>query len=302
LKSAPRSAESAPGQPEPGKTVKPGDVVISDPGDFTVESISHDLPPKSTVLAQLENVDLELEIRGLEGQLAEFEAQYAALNVQRHDKERTIAQEASDQMPEVAKSILATKELLATKLLDRRRLMVLAPASGVVLPAPSQKERPDEDGQLPSWSGSPMDAKNARAFLDAKTLFCYVGDPTKKEASLAIDQADRNFVDIGNKVFIKLDEIPGETLEGIIMDISSDKMEFAPKQISNKAGGELATKTDELGQERTMNPTYSAVVDLDDPDELYQIGMRGEARIEAGWMPLGKRLWLFVTQTFHFRM
>jgi hypothetical protein len=99
-----------------------------------------------------------------------------------------------------------------------------------------------------------------------------------------------------------LEELPGETLAGTILDISSDKMEYASKQMSNKAGGELATKTDEQGQERTMNPTYSATVELDDPYETYQIGMRGEARVEAGWMPLGKRLWLFVSQTFHFRL
>jgi putative peptide zinc metalloprotease protein len=282
--------------------VKPGDVVQNDPADNTPEAIAADLPPKSTVLAQLENVDLELEISGLKGQLAEFEMRYLTLKAQQLNADRTIAKEASDQLPEVRKSIDATKELLATKLFDRRRLTVLAPASGVVLPAPSQQERPNEDGQLPSWSGSPMDKENVRAFLDTKTLYCFVGDPKKKEASLAIDQADRNFVEIGDTVFLKLDELPGETLEGTILDISSDKMEYAPKQNSNKAGGELATKTDEMGQERTMNPTYTAIVHLEDPNEIYQIGMRGEGRVEAGWMPLGKRLWLFVTQTFHFRL
>jgi putative peptide zinc metalloprotease protein len=276
--------------------------VEHDAADESIEAIAADAPIKSTVLAQLKNIDLELEIGGLEGQLAEFEMRYMALNAQRLDADRQTAQEASDQMPEVKKSIEATRELLATKRYDRRRLTVIAPASGVVLPPPSQQERPSQDGQLPGWSGSPMEDKNARAFLETKTLFCYVGDPTKKEASLAIDQTDRNFVEVGDVVHLKLEELPGETIEGKILDISSDKMEYAPKQSSNKAGGELATKTDELGQERTMNPTYSAIVALDDPNEIYQIGMRGEARVEAGWMPLGKRLWLFVSQTFHFRL
>lgn len=281
--------------------VRPGAIVEHDPQDKLEEVIATGAMPKSTVLAQLKNIDLEIEITALEGQLAEYETQLLGLNKQRMGDDQ-VAQEASDQIPEVEKSIEVTRDLLSKKLYDRSRLTVIAPANGVVLPPPSQPERSDEDGQLPGWSGSPMEPKNARAFLEAKTLFCYVGDPKKKEASLAIDQADRNFVDIGDTVYLKLDELPEATLEGRILDISSDKMEYAPKQISNKAGGELATKTDELGQERTMNPTYSAVVELDDPYETYQIGMRGEARVESGWMPLGKRLWLFVSQTFHFRL
>ena len=80
-------------------------------------------------------------------------------------------------------------------------------------------------------------------------------------------------------------------------------MKVSPRHLSNKAGGELPTKTDKAGVERPITTSYQVLVfPLDDPDGLLKIGLRGRAKIHANWEPLGLGLWRWFSQTFHFRL
>jgi hypothetical protein len=39
---------------------------------------------------------------------------------------------------------------------------------------------------------------------------------------------------------------------------------------------------------------------MDDLDAQFQLGMKGQARVRAAWLPLGMRLYRYVVRTFHF--
>ena len=41
---------------------------------------------------------------------------------------------------------------------------------------------------------------------------------------------------------------------------------------------------------------------LDDGNTLLRIGLRGQAKIETKWLPLGTRVWRFLSHTFNFRL
>ena len=77
-------------------------------------------------------------------------------------------------------------------------------ADGVVLPPPTVPKRDDPEGNLPMWTGIPLEPETQGAHLQPGTLFCQVGDPTKMEAILVIEQADIDYVAPGQKVDIKL--------------------------------------------------------------------------------------------------
>ena len=65
----------------------------------------------------------------------------------------------------------------------------------------------------------------------------------------------------------------------------------------------LATTTDpQTSIERPQSTSYQARVPLDDPDSLMRLGLRGQGKIHADWMPLGMRLWRLVMHTFNFKM
>ena len=193
--------------------------------------------------------------------------------------------------------------------------------AGTVLPPPWTAERPeDPDGALPAWSGTPLEPENRGAHLDETVLFCQIGDPKKLEAILVIDQGDIRFVHgnetfrdangetvqkPGNRVDIKLDELPGETLYGIISEVSQMDLKVSSRRLSNKGGGPLATKTDASGAERPLSTSYQARVAIDDPDGLLRLGLRGQARIHADrpeWQTVWQRIWRMITQAFSFKL
>jgi putative peptide zinc metalloprotease protein len=99
---------------------------------------------KGQELARLSSVDLELQIAELEGKVAQYKARLASLQVERFT-DPTAALEIG-----TAEELLKSdEEKLAKKLQDRRKLVLVAPRDGVVLPAASVKPQPDPTGKLP---------------------------------------------------------------------------------------------------------------------------------------------------------
>ena len=257
---------------------------------------------KDQPLAQLQDLDLDLQVAKLRGSLGENEAKLEGLVLQSSDDRR-----AADQIPELKEGIDAIKKQLAQKIEDQKRLLLTAPLAGTILPPPLTPRHDDPDEKLPPWSGTPLDPENVGARLDRDTLFCQVGDPTKLEAVLVIDQADRNLILDGEHqaVDIKLQgfALPSETIHTHIAKVAQSELKIAPKRLSTKSQGELPTETDtQTGVERPMSTTYQASAPIDDPDGLYKIGLRGQARVQTKWISLGSRLWRLLTHTFNFKL
>ena len=201
---------------------------------------------------------------------------------------------AQDEIPATLESLKAAEEQLQKKEADFNRLCLKAPISGTVLPPPLMPRREDPDGQLPAWSGTPLEKENLGAFLQENVLFCQIGDPRKLEAVVIIDQADRNLVRPDQLVYIKIDELPHDTFTSKIAEIAESELKVCPQRLSNKAGGELATKTDpHTGVERPMSTSYQARVPLDDDTGLMRLGTARHRPHPIG--SPGTRFWRFLT-------
>ena len=90
--------------------------------------------------------------------------------------------------------------------------------------------------------------------------------------------------------------------EGTIGEVSERNAEYAPGQLSNKAGGELPTVTDPQGRERLTSIAYEATVLLDEESALLRAGMRGRSRFLVGHRSAWQWTWRWITHTFHFRL
>ena len=110
------------------------------------------------------------------------------------------------------------------------------------------------------------------ATLSDSTLFCEIGDPTKWEANLLIEQDDIEFVQAEQPIKVKLDEFPDRTYRSQITEIAKVDLKVTPRNLSNKSGGEVITKTDEAGSERPQNTSYEARAPIDDPQGLLTVG------------------------------
>jgi putative peptide zinc metalloprotease protein len=251
-----------------------------------------------TKLARLNNQDLDLQI-------AKLTAEHDRLAVQRAVLRGQIdipGSRADFDIGTIEDSLKAVEKQLKLMKSDRDRLTLVAHTRGTVIAAPSEMPRPHQQLQLGTWTGSTMDPKNIGATLPASRLFCQIGDPNSMDAALVIDQGEMDFVREGHTVELKLDALPGDTFESKITELSYEKLEFASKQLSNKAQGEVETTTDETGMERPISTLYQAEAELVDAEGVIRPGMRGRAKIHAGYQTLGQRFWRFVTRTFNFKL
>jgi putative peptide zinc metalloprotease protein len=251
-------------------------------------------------LAQLSNVDVDLKIAQLESQRNEYQARLETLKLVRH-----YDLTASNQIDQIQEALATVESQLEQQRGDKRRMTLKAPVAGTVLPPPWKPEQENPDGQLGTWTATPLEPKNVGCFLEEGALFCQIGDPEKMEAILVVDQGDIDFIRKGQRVEIKLDELPHDLFEGQVAEIAKIDLKVSSRRLSTKAGGELATKTDPSGIERPMSTSYQVRVPLDDPDRLFRLGLRGSAKVHMGvedWQTLGQRFWRFITQTFNFRL
>jgi len=246
-------------------------------------------------------VELELKIVQLSGERERFKA--------RLDARRRQGEAGRGEVAQLEKALRNVEEQLEKRLQDWRRLQLTAPVSGTVLPPPETPAHPDPEGQLPSWSGTPLDPENIGAYLEEGTLLCQIGDPTKYEAILVIDEADvdliRAMLARGQypEVHIKVYALPDRTFRTQLVSVSNVDLKIAPRRLGARAGGELPTKPDPvLNVERPLRRSYQAQAPLDDPDGVLRLGLRGSARVYTSWMPLGKRLWRLIWHTVNFRM
>jgi putative peptide zinc metalloprotease protein len=254
---------------------------------------------KGDKLGQLSSIDLDLDITGLEAKVAQDKVRRIVLRHQFFALGNETAQLA---MKPLAESLESSEQQLAQRQQDRTRLDLVAPIAGTVLPAQEVPKRADSASRaLSHWSGNLLENKNLGAYLEPATIFCQIGNPTKWEASIVIDQDNIEYVHQGQQVKIKLDRLPYRTFETTIDEIGPE-MEFSSSQLSSRKGGELMTKVDETGRERPINISYQARADLTDESGTLVQGLRGNAKINAQWQPLGKRLWRYIMRTFNFRL
>ena len=240
-------------------------------------------------------------------------------NPEKEDRERALETQAAVQQIEidvyhalgdVGQEQLALEKLQSIKeqLKDYRnqlaQLTVHAPCDGVVI-APPRTPEPKRSGSpsLPSgWFGTPMDPKNAGCFLEERTHLLSIAPSDRLQAIVLVDQGDRNDMYVDQDVELKFQHLPDRTYKGKIADISKRYLEYAPGQLSNKLGGELATVTDSQGRERLQSIVYQATVLLESDAKLLKPGMRGQTRFSVDWRSAGDWLWRYIRRTFHFRL
>ncbi|MEX0819940.1 MAG: biotin/lipoyl-binding protein, partial [Pirellulaceae bacterium] len=223
--------------------VKPGDVVAA-----------------GQVLARLDNVDLLLRVEELNGELEQLKQQRSNLH-----RQRFLDTRVAMQIPAVTSMIKTVEEQLAKEMNKLGRLEITAPVAGTVFPPPVKPHRDTNDGRLPGWSGSPFQARNRGAVMQAADQFCQIGNATAFEARLVIDQSDIDLVGQYYKkkneyppVEMKLDAYRWLVSEGQIQKLASAPMEVTPTSLAGQGGGELNAKTDSSGMLRPISTSYQA--------------------------------------------
>jgi len=253
------------------------------------------------VLARLENLDVCVQVQELDNQYKELALRVNNLEQLKGLDDRSADDSStSSQIPAAKKARDDVEKRLQERQRDQQRLILRAPAAGTVLPPPSLSPPRYSPDRLETWRGHPLQPRNVGCYLDTGTLFCLLGDPSRLGAVLVIDQADRNSVRTGQRVRIRLDEVPGEILLGTVTEIAKNDLKVVPRELAG--GADLLTQTDQHGVTRPLETSYQVRVHLDDHDHRLLVGARGRAKILVDAQPLGQRFYRYLKRTFNFSL
>ncbi len=261
---------------EPGQEVAAGDLIV-----------------------RLSNLDLDMEITRLRGELAALKEQLETL------KQIVFRDESAGlELETIRESIKAKNEELDKKLVDFKRLEITAPVAGTIIPPPPKRDQPSDDRvTLASWSGSPLKKSNLGATLTPESqhnLLCQIGDPNAWDAVLVIDQRDLDLVLPGQEVRLMFEESAYNVFISKIEDIADDEMEAISPRLASTSGGVIPAQADPDGVVRPLSTSYQADVPLDDSLGIFRNGLVGQARITTSPRTLASRIGRYLRRTFRF--
>lgn len=187
---------------------------------------------------------------------------------------------------------------------DLQTLTIVAPCDGVVV-SPQRLPTPKLEQtrvKLASWSGTPLDAKNAGCFLKEKSPLLDVAPSPRWQAVIYLDQSDLDDVRTMMSLRLMFEHRPGVTYDGHIREIAPAQLDVVPAGLSSKHGGPLSTVTTREGQEKLEDAVYQAIVDFQAQPADVESGVRGEARFIVANRTVAQWFWRAFRRTFNFRL
>ncbi|MBW3595733.1 MAG: efflux RND transporter periplasmic adaptor subunit [Planctomycetes bacterium] len=248
-------------------------------------------------LGHLVNYEMAAEIAQLEARVRELRRRLDHLEVERHDTSAALAAEAAASLPTVREALADAENRLGQRRNDQRRLTLVAPQAGAVIPPPRQNETSASDS-LPVWSGSPLDAENSHAYLETGTLVCLIGDADNLTAMVHIPQRDAGLIRARQHARLKLDATPGRVLDGAVVQIAGSN-----QRLHSGLSRELLWQPKESSADvEHARSIYAARIAVKDLPPGTQVGSRGQVRIAVAPQSLATRLRRYLTQTFRFSL
>jgi putative peptide zinc metalloprotease protein len=247
---------------------------------------------RGEAIGTLGNTETELELARLEG-----EARLRQLRVEHLELLRGLDREANDSLPTARAALADSQRRLAEVRGESQRLTLTAPVDGVVIPAPRTAPSAAPELRLATWSGSLLDAANAGAHVEPGMLVCMVGDPARLEAVMIVDDTDVKRLQPGQHARLRIDQLPGQIIEGEIVDVARHDARDAENAATGQA--DLASLFAGVVSPDHRGALYQARVQFDSPlSESLVIGGRGEAKVAAERITVGRRILRYFAHTF----
>ncbi|HVT26665.1 MAG TPA: site-2 protease family protein [Lacipirellulaceae bacterium] len=284
---------------------------------------------RGQVIGKLRNTESDFEVTRLEG-----EVKLRQLHVEHLERLRGIDPKANDELPTARSALADSQRRLQERRDEAKRLTLVAPADGVVMPAPRVnspsplREGARGEARLPEWSGSLLDPKSLGAHVEPGTLVCLVGDPQRLNAVLLVNDTDIKRIRPGQKVDLCIDELPGQVIGGEVVEVATHEIGNRDTAKPNEAdlsplltgliapghteplykvrvafGQGSRVESRELEKDRgSRSEERNGVASENSPPapgpSRLLIGGRGEAKITAERIRLGQRIFRYLAQTF----
>ena len=259
------------------KLAKPEEVYTEVEGQLVELNVKDgDWVTKDTVIAKLSNPskEKELEERQQDHDTAWFKAQWYRSSPE-HEHRALVMQHE-----EFATEMNVTIEKITQQI---GKLTLISNRDGRVVGSPHKET-------VGQW-------------IKPGKAFCEVGDPYKLEAHLIIDQSDILLLKPGNIAWIKINGRAEVTIKSKVSEIAKRSSDEVPKELSNLANGEVASKPDpKTGTAKPLTAVYEVIIPIDNPDLRMEPGLRGAAKIHCGHYTVAWWLMRWWNKIFNFQL
>lgn len=281
-------------------------VYIQEPG--LVKEIyvrNGDVVQPGSVLAELQNVDLDIALTAAQGELDSREAEKQALLAAGSNVDRV---DALNRLAAIEADILRTKQYLAELNKRVQSLQIRAEIAGTVLETPFLA-----DGQNPEIplldQQSILSGLNANLTIARGERLCEIADLKRWHAIVLISEEQINLASRNQKVKLKLYSDPGKILESSVeslgvadrsmrREIKDDSSIMTTPESAAMHDGLPNLVTEMVPAVNQSEIQYYARVPVDPGESALKIGLGGQARLYSGYRSLGSRLWRWFNQNF----
>ena len=264
-------------------------IYVTTPGRLVSAATAGSAIRAGQEIGRLQNPRLERNVVTLASRRDAQRLHLSQLQLRRHDDESL-----GNQLPAAAKLLADLEAQLNQQQRELARLTLTAPVGGTVLPPPARPEQ-REAGELTGFAGTPLDVPNQGCKLEAGSLVCLVGDPTRLEGVAIVSEADVQRISAGQRVRLRLDELPGKVLYGrvaIVSRLNSD--ELPPEVIARQ----LLPRERRPDGSVNAGACYEAMIAIDPHSAPLLLNATGWARIEIAPQPLWLHLYRGLRSTF----
>lgn len=160
------------------------------------------------------------------------------------------------------------------------QLVLRAPCDGVVL-------------------GLPM-LQDKGKWLEKGTELCRIGNTQTLRAVVLVDPADHKLVARGNSAKVRIHGGGSSHWNGVVTGIAQVEAKNVPPQLTQRAGGDVATQQDPITRTDKPNEQHFLVgIRLQESSSMLHPGILGRVKIDAGSYTLWTRLRGYLGTTFH---
>ncbi|MCA9147828.1 MAG: HlyD family efflux transporter periplasmic adaptor subunit [Planctomycetales bacterium] len=257
-----------------------------------VYAAPEDQVSEGQVLVKLNSPELSLDV-----EQARSRRDLKAMEVTELQLRQVSDPRASEQLPAAVAMLEDFENQLQKKEESLAALDVVAPAGGQII-TPLEKHLPVINERLPDWEGTPLDAVNQGAWLNAGTQVCGIGDPHAWNAQVVVAEADRQWLRAGQHVRVVCDSMPLKPLSGRVEFVSLQRLESLPERMVAQAL--VAVDPHDDAGRRPLQSYYLVSIRLDETNLPLFNGTKLHAWIQVDRQPVGARLWNSLLHTIKF--
>jgi putative peptide zinc metalloprotease protein len=159
----------------------------------------------------------------------------------------------------------------------------------------------NRDGQVVGTSA--LHRETIGQWLKPGKPFCEVGDPYHLEAHMILDQSDIHLIGVDSPAWIKIYGVAEKTIKSRVSEVARRDRDQIPTELSNLAGGEVASKPDpKTGAAKPITHVYEVIIPVDNSELTLEQGLRGYAKIDGGYHTLAWWLLRWWNKLFNFQL